>query len=49
MIFGGVEVNRVTFSAANKMRISITHGRRIQEAPEDDEITFTKEDINGLI
>ncbi|XP_075091648.1 uncharacterized protein LOC142171842 [Nicotiana tabacum] len=49
MIFGGVEVNVVTFSAAKKMKISVTHGKRIREASEDDEITFIEEDVDGLI
>ncbi|XP_070034681.1 uncharacterized protein [Nicotiana tomentosiformis] len=49
MIFGGVEVNGVTFSIAKKMKISVAHGKKIQEASEDDKITFTEEDANGLI
>ncbi|XP_016453985.1 uncharacterized protein LOC107778276 [Nicotiana tabacum] len=49
MIFGGVKVNMMIFSATKKMKISVTHGKRIQEAPKDDEITFTEEDVGGLI
>ncbi|XP_075101744.1 uncharacterized protein LOC142177176 [Nicotiana tabacum] len=49
MIFGGDKVNGVTFSAVKKTKISVTHGRRIREASEDDEITFTKENANGLL
>ncbi|XP_070050342.1 uncharacterized protein [Nicotiana tomentosiformis] len=49
MIFGGVEVNGVTFLAAKKVKISVTHGKRIRETSKDDEITFTKEDVDGLI
>ncbi|XP_070047139.1 uncharacterized protein [Nicotiana tomentosiformis] len=46
MIFGGVEVNGVTFSTEKKINISVTHVKRIQEASEDDEITFTEEDAD---
>ncbi|XP_070031994.1 uncharacterized protein [Nicotiana tomentosiformis] len=49
MIFGGVEVNRVTILAVKKTKISVTHGKRVREASEDDEITFTEEDVDGLI
>ncbi|XP_019246505.1 PREDICTED: uncharacterized protein LOC109226163 [Nicotiana attenuata] len=49
MIFGGVKVNRVIFLAAKKMKISVTHGKRIQEAPKDDETTFIEEDVGSLI
>lgn len=49
MIFGGVEVNGVTFSSAKKTKISVTHGKRNREASEDDEITFMEEDADGLI
>ncbi|XP_016469658.1 uncharacterized protein LOC107792000 [Nicotiana tabacum] len=49
MIFGGEEVNGMIFSAAKKIKISITHGKRIRETLEDGEITFTDEDVNGLL
>ncbi|XP_075095235.1 uncharacterized protein LOC142173529 [Nicotiana tabacum] len=49
IIFGEVEVNRVMFSAANRTKISITHGKRVREAPEDDKITFMEEDVDGLL
>lgn len=49
MTFGGVEVNGVIFLAVMKMKIEVTHDKRIREAPEDDEITLTEEDNDGLI
>ncbi|XP_070050392.1 uncharacterized protein [Nicotiana tomentosiformis] len=48
MIFGGNEINGVTFSAAKKMKVSITHSKRLREVAEDD-ITFTEEDADGLL
>nr|XP_009596366.1 uncharacterized protein LOC104092460 [Nicotiana tomentosiformis] len=45
MIFGGNEVNRFTFSAAKKTRVSTTHNKRFGE----DDITFTDEDVDGLL
>ncbi|XP_070026594.1 uncharacterized protein [Nicotiana sylvestris] len=45
MIFGGNEINEVTFSAAKKMEVSITHSKRLRE----DDITFTEEDADGLL
>ncbi|XP_075083533.1 uncharacterized protein LOC142167267 [Nicotiana tabacum] len=48
MIFGGDKVNWVTFLAAKKTNISVTHGKRIREVSEDD-ITFTEEDADGLL
>lgn len=37
MIFGGNEIKGVTFSAAKKTKVSITHSKRLRE----DDITFT--------
>ncbi|XP_070031704.1 uncharacterized protein [Nicotiana tomentosiformis] len=48
MIFEGNEINRVTLSAAKKMKVSITHSKRLREVAEDD-ITFTEEDVGGLL
>ncbi|XP_070041560.1 uncharacterized protein [Nicotiana tomentosiformis] len=48
MIFGGNEINRVTFLAAKKMKVSITHSNKLREVAEDD-ITFTEEDTDGLL
>ncbi|XP_019251114.1 PREDICTED: uncharacterized protein LOC109230032 [Nicotiana attenuata] len=48
MIFGGAEVNEVTFTAPRKMNILVTHGKRIREESEDDGITFSEEDVDGL-
>ncbi|XP_070050933.1 uncharacterized protein [Nicotiana tomentosiformis] len=48
IIFGGDEVNGVTFSAAKKTKIPVTHGKRIREVSKDD-ITFTEEDVDGLL
>nr|XP_009625750.1 uncharacterized protein LOC104116566 [Nicotiana tomentosiformis] len=48
MIFGGNEVNYVTFSAKKKMEISVTHNKRLRKVTEDD-ITFTKEDADELL
>ncbi|XP_070045381.1 uncharacterized protein [Nicotiana tomentosiformis] len=45
MIFGGNEINGVTFSASKKMKVSITHSKRLRE----DDITFTEEDADGLL
>ncbi|XP_070034979.1 uncharacterized protein [Nicotiana tomentosiformis] len=45
MIFGGNEINRVTFSSAKKTKVSITHSKRLRE----DDITFTEEDADGLL
>ncbi|XP_019237266.1 PREDICTED: uncharacterized protein LOC109217466 [Nicotiana attenuata] len=49
MIVGGDEVNGVTFSATKKTKILVTHGKRIREALKDDDITFTKEDADGIL
>ncbi|XP_019264346.1 PREDICTED: uncharacterized protein LOC109241978 [Nicotiana attenuata] len=48
MIFGGNEVNDVTFSASKKTKISVTHNKRLWEVAEDD-IIFTEEDADGLL
>ncbi|XP_019253866.1 PREDICTED: uncharacterized protein LOC109232556 [Nicotiana attenuata] len=45
MIFRGNEINGVTFSAARKMKVSITHSKRFR----DDDITFMEEDTDGLL
>ncbi|XP_070046595.1 uncharacterized protein [Nicotiana tomentosiformis] len=45
MIFGGNEINGVTFSAAKKTKVSITHSKRLRE----DNITFTDKDADGLL
>ncbi|XP_070046602.1 uncharacterized protein [Nicotiana tomentosiformis] len=45
MIFGGNEINGVTFSAAKKKKVSITHSKRLRE----DDITFTEDDADGLL
>ncbi|XP_070040130.1 uncharacterized protein [Nicotiana tomentosiformis] len=45
MIFGGNEINGVTFSGAKKTKVSITHSKRLRE----DDITFTEEDTDGLL
>ncbi|XP_070052967.1 uncharacterized protein [Nicotiana tomentosiformis] len=45
MVFGGNEINGVTFSAAKKMKVSITHIKRFRE----DDITFTGEDTDELL
>ncbi|XP_009610551.1 uncharacterized protein [Nicotiana tomentosiformis] len=48
MIFGGNEINSVTFSADKKIKVSMTHNKRLREVSEDD-ITFTEEDADGLL
>ncbi|XP_070040580.1 uncharacterized protein [Nicotiana tomentosiformis] len=48
MIFGGNEINKVTFSAAKITKVSITHSKRLQEVAEED-ITLTEEDTDGLL
>ncbi|XP_070042888.1 uncharacterized protein [Nicotiana tomentosiformis] len=45
IIFVGNGINGVTFSAAKKTKISITHIKRLRE----DDITFTEEDADGLL
>ncbi|XP_070035598.1 uncharacterized protein [Nicotiana tomentosiformis] len=45
MIFGGNEISGVTFLAAKKTKVSITHSKRLWE----DDITFTKEDADALL
>ncbi|XP_070045123.1 uncharacterized protein [Nicotiana tomentosiformis] len=45
MIFGGNEINKVTFSAAKKTKVSIPHRKRLWQ----DDITFTEEDADGLM
>nr|XP_009794550.1 PREDICTED: uncharacterized protein LOC104241310 [Nicotiana sylvestris] len=45
MIFGGNEINGVTFSATKKTKVSITHSKRLRA----DYITFTGEDANRLL
>ncbi|XP_070045703.1 uncharacterized protein [Nicotiana tomentosiformis] len=45
MIFGGNDINGVTFSEEKKTKVSITHGKRLWE----DDITFTEEYADGLL
>ncbi|XP_070039635.1 uncharacterized protein [Nicotiana tomentosiformis] len=45
MIFGGNEINGVTFSAPKKMKVSITHIKRLRE----DDITFMDKDAGRLL
>ncbi|XP_070049256.1 uncharacterized protein [Nicotiana tomentosiformis] len=45
MIFGGNGINGVTFSAAKKTKVLITHSKRLRE----DDVTFTDEDAEGLL
>ncbi|XP_070020303.1 uncharacterized protein [Nicotiana sylvestris] len=45
MIFGGNEINGVTFSATKKMKVSITPSKRLWE----DDITFIEEVADGLL
>nr|XP_016503655.1 PREDICTED: uncharacterized protein LOC107821716 [Nicotiana tabacum] len=48
IIFGGNDINEVTFSATKKMKVSITHSKRLRKVAEGD-ITFTAEDADGLL
>nr|XP_016454376.1 PREDICTED: uncharacterized protein LOC107778607 [Nicotiana tabacum] len=48
MIFWGNEINGVTFSIAKKMKVSVTYRKRLREVDEDD-ITLTEEDVDGLL
>ncbi|XP_075084711.1 uncharacterized protein LOC142167966 [Nicotiana tabacum] len=48
MVFGGNEINGITFLAVKKMKVSVTHSKRLREIAEDD-ITLTEEDIDGLL
>ncbi|XP_070044460.1 uncharacterized protein [Nicotiana tomentosiformis] len=45
MIFERNEINGITFSAAKKTKVSITHSKRLRE----EDITFTEEDAYGLL
>ncbi|XP_070037108.1 uncharacterized protein [Nicotiana tomentosiformis] len=45
MIFGGNEINWITFLAAKKTKVSIMHSKRLRE----DDITFTEQDADGLL
>ncbi|XP_070046419.1 uncharacterized protein [Nicotiana tomentosiformis] len=45
MIFGGNEINGVTFSAEKKTKVLITQSKRLRE----DAITFMEEDADGLL
>nr|XP_009777583.1 PREDICTED: uncharacterized protein LOC104227123 [Nicotiana sylvestris] len=45
MIFRGNEINGVTFLTTKKLKVSITHSKRLWE----DDITFTEEDADGLL
>ncbi|XP_016479857.1 uncharacterized protein LOC107801094 [Nicotiana tabacum] len=48
MIFEGNEINDVTFSAAEKTKVSVTHSKRLREVFEDN-ITFMEEDADGFL
>ncbi|XP_016456420.1 uncharacterized protein LOC107780403 [Nicotiana tabacum] len=48
MIFGGNEINSVTFSVAKKTKVSVTHIKRFWEVSKDD-ITFKEEDADGFL
>ncbi|XP_075106959.1 uncharacterized protein LOC142179955 [Nicotiana tabacum] len=48
MIFWGNVINGVTFLAAKKTKVSVTHSKRLREVTKDD-ITFTEEDADGLL
>ncbi|XP_070049524.1 uncharacterized protein [Nicotiana tomentosiformis] len=45
MIFGGNDINEVTFTATKKTKVSIMHNKRLRE----DDITFTEEDADRLL
>ncbi|XP_070036405.1 uncharacterized protein [Nicotiana tomentosiformis] len=45
MIFGGNEINGVTFSMTKKTKVSITQSKRLRE----DDITLPEEDADGLL
>ncbi|XP_070045410.1 uncharacterized protein [Nicotiana tomentosiformis] len=47
MIFGGNEINGVTFSVAITTKLSVTHSKRLWGVVEEN-ITFTEEDMDGL-
>ncbi|XP_019234581.1 PREDICTED: uncharacterized protein LOC109215031 [Nicotiana attenuata] len=48
MIFEGNKINGVTFSVKKKTKVSVTYSKRFREVAEDD-ITFTEEDVDGLL
>lgn len=49
VIIGGEDVNGVTYTAAKRIsKLSVMHGKRIQQILEAKSITFDNEDIDGL-
>nr|XP_016473101.1 PREDICTED: uncharacterized protein LOC107795049 [Nicotiana tabacum] len=48
MIFGGNEINGVTFSVEKMIKVSVAHSKRLRTVAEDD-ITFTEEDADGIL
>ncbi|XP_019244331.1 PREDICTED: uncharacterized protein LOC109224198 [Nicotiana attenuata] len=48
MIVKGNKIGGVTFSIAKKMKVVVTHGKRLREFDEDN-ITLTEEDADGLL
>nr|XP_009596900.1 uncharacterized protein LOC104092908 [Nicotiana tomentosiformis] len=50
VITGGDEVNGVTYTAAKKMsKVTVTHGKRVRQVLDEDNITFDDEDADGLL
>ncbi|XP_009613512.1 uncharacterized protein [Nicotiana tomentosiformis] len=50
VISGGEEVNGVTYTAAKKTsKVTVTHGKRVRQVLEEDNITFNDADADGLI
>ncbi|XP_009589851.1 uncharacterized protein [Nicotiana tomentosiformis] len=49
VIIGGDEVNGVTYTAIKKMsKVTVTHGKRVHQVLDGDNITFDDEDVDGL-
>ncbi|XP_070049267.1 uncharacterized protein [Nicotiana tomentosiformis] len=48
MIFRGNKINGVLFLAVKKIKVLVTHSKRLREVVEDD-IIFPKEDADGLL
>jgi len=50
VISGGEEINGVTYTTARKTsKFTVTHGKRVRQVLEEDNITFDDADADGLI
>nr|XP_016506642.1 PREDICTED: uncharacterized protein LOC107824407 [Nicotiana tabacum] len=50
VITGGDKVNDVTYTTAKKtLKVMVTHGKRVRQVLDGDNITFDDEDADGLM